>query len=105
MPRLENVPVATASLWRCRGWMKAGIWENWKCFFAIAAVSFGHRDNQSLYEMMISQKISEEHSGEHKLLGIRKGFSSVFLQWVVIGKVKTKHRVDLQFCPPHSSLG
>lgn len=85
--------------------MKAGIRENWKCFFAIAAVSFGHRDNQSLYEMMISQKISEEHSGEHKLLGIRKGFSSVFLQWVVIGKVKTKHRVDLQFCPPHSSLG
>ena len=53
---------------------------------------------------MISQKISEGHSREHKLLGIRKGLSSAFLQWVVIGKVKTRHREDLQFYPPHRGL-
>lgn len=68
--------------------------NNWKCCFAIAVVSFGHGDSKALYEMMISE--------EHKLLGIRKGPCSAFLQWV--DKVKTKHREDLQFPPPHRGL-
>lgn len=54
--------------------------------------------------MMISQNISEGHSREHKLLGVRKGLCSAFLQRVVTGRVKTKHKENLQFCPPHKDL-
>lgn len=68
--------------------------NNWKCCFPIAVVSFGHGESKALYEMMISE--------EHKLLGIGKGPCSAFLQWV--DKVKTKHREDLQFPPPHRGL-
>lgn len=54
--------------------------------------------------MKISQNVSERHSREHKLLGIRKGLGSAFLQWVVIGKVKKQHREGMQLHPSHRGL-
>jgi len=60
--------------------MKAGTGNNGKCCFPIAAVSFGHGDNKTRYKRMISQKISDGYSTEHKLLSIRKGLCSAFLQ-------------------------